>query len=69
MVHTQKGLREELVEAVCVELATHQVPDYDRRCNCGTVLYEGQAGSKTLTRHRAECIVDEVILPRFATPK
>lgn len=75
MTHTQKGpttsffpgtalpseVREELITRVVDKLVHHQVGDMCSRCNCGTPIYSGKDGSVTLTRHRAEKIVDEII--------
>jgi hypothetical protein len=50
--------REKLVDLVTRIIVEHQLPDYGERCSaCYKHLYN-QDGGSTLSRHRAEKIVD-----------
>lgn len=58
--------RERLIEAVTDIIARHQVADYGNTCHgCGKALY-GERGC-SLTRHRAEKIVDDLELDAVFT--
>lgn len=58
---TNDELREELVNAITAIIIKHQLPDYSAICSgCPAHLY--QQDSKTLSRHRAEKIVDDLDL-------
>lgn len=54
--------REDLIQQVCEILVSHQVPEGGVRCRCSAPLYLGKEGFTTLTRHRAERIVDDIIM-------
>lgn len=55
-------LHEHLVQAITNIITKHQVPDYYNHCKaCNRDLY-GAGGGASLSRHRAEKIVDELQL-------
>jgi hypothetical protein len=57
-------LREQLVEQITRILASHHLADYGSKClNCRKELY-GEGNGSTLSRHRAEEIVDGLGLVR-----
>lgn len=56
-----------LVDEVVAALSEHQVPDYGSACRCGKKIHNGEPGSMTLTRHRAERIVNDIFLPQADT--
>ena len=59
---TPDELREKLVSMITDIIIAHQLPDYGISCNnCHKRLYSTGDGS-TLSRHRAEKIVDELDL-------
>lgn len=59
---TPDELRDHLVDMVTDIIVAHQLPDYGHICNkCKQRLYSDGKGS-TLSRHRAEKIVDDMDL-------
>lgn len=59
---TVDELREELITAVTDIIVAHQLPDYGHKCkSCKKRIYSGENGS-SLSRHRAEKIVDDMDL-------
>lgn len=60
--------REELVDAVTEVITAHQLADYASQCRlCHRQLY-GEGQGESLSRHRAEKIVDVVIMPLLSAP-
>lgn len=60
--------REQLVDAVTAIITAHQLVDYGSQCRlCHQQLY-GEGHGESLSRHRAEKIVDIVILPLLSAP-
>lgn len=56
-------LRDQLIDMVTDIITTHQLPDYGHICrSCHKRLYSDGDGSTTLSRHRAEKIVDDMDL-------
>ncbi len=59
--------RQGLIDSVIESMNQHQVAEYSSRCRCGLPVYDGGMGSMTLMRHRAEQIVDRVLIPTACT--
>lgn len=60
--------RDQLVDEVTAVIASHQLQDYGSKCRtCLKELY-GEGHGESLSHHRAEKIVDTVIMPLLAAP-
>jgi len=66
-VTVPEELRQQLIDSVIEFMNQHQVAEGSSRCRCNTPVYDGGTGSMTLMRHRAEQIVDMVVIPAANT--